>query len=830
MLFLGKTFKQTILKTSQHSYLVFIPRQTANMDLRQTKLTKKEWESIEVPIIGLEKEILTLIKRGYSNPSYNYNKSLSLLSYMKLVSDDDDKKKSDNDKYHVFLFNKYFKERIEKMTKKYGVTGVSVVAKESKKDVLKKADLIRIENTNKKISDDMDVYEFVLLANCQQMFAKNSVKHFYTLTQLMKNTIYNLNTYVAEFINKVIENMKTEFENDEVVKNAYDIVERNRVLLDYKDYTLYKHQQDVFKEIKRPGAKLIFYQAPTATGKTLTPIGLSQGYKVIFVCAAKHVGLQLARACISAEVPIGVAFGCNDSEDVRLHYFAAKEYTINKKSGGIGKVDNTVGDKVQLIVSDVHSYLHAMRYMLAFNEKEKIVMYWDEPTITLDYDEHPFHSILSANWRENEIPNVILSSATLPDKNEIRDAVAFFENKFDTKNVVSIKSYECKKTIPIVDVNGFAVLPHYLYADYVELMECVEYCRRSQTILRHFDLREICTFLLAINKRLRKPRQINNYFDDVSEINVESIKLYYLDVFGDLETSWREVFDDAAKMRQAKYKSTSQMVSSDAVTLTDGPTLYLCDDVDSAAKRYFGMLGVPDEEKAKLIAAIEFNNRVNERIHDLNEEIKNMQKDEDKGADNEDGKSQTKEKKKEKKTPYDDKLELIETLSSQMKRVHLNRRYIPNTEQHVERFHKTISCENKFTSRVMEKDVETIMSIDGLDDVYKMLLIAGVGIFKENMNTDYLEIMKRLAYNQSLFMIIAGGDYIYGTNYQFCHGYIDDNEMTQEKLIQAFGRIGRTNNQLDYSIRLTSDATISKILKNETEKREVINMNRLFSC
>jgi hypothetical protein len=799
------------------------------MDLRQTKLTKKEWESIEVPIVGLEKEILTLIKHGYSNPSYHYNKSLSLLSYMKLVSEDEDKKKSDNDKYHVFLFNKYFKERIDKMMKKYGVTGISVVAKESKKDVLKKADLIRIENTNKKISDDMDVYEFVLLANCQQMLTKKSVKHFYTLTQLMKNTIYNLNTYVVEFVNKLLDNIKGEFSNDDVVKNAYDIIERNRMLLDYKDYTLYKHQQDVFREIKRPGAKLIFYQAPTATGKTLTPIGISQGYKVIFVCAAKHVGLQLARACISAEVPIGVAFGCNDSEDVRLHYFAAKEYTINKKSGGIGKVDNTVGDKVQLIVSDVHSYLHAMRYMLAFNDKEKIVMYWDEPTITLDYDDHPFHSILSANWRENEIPNVILSSATLPDKNEIRDAVAFFENKFDTKNVVTIKSYECKKTIPIVDVNGFAVLPHYLYSDYSELISCVDYCRRTQTILRHFDLREICAFLLIVNKRLKRPRQINNYFDEVGDINVESIKLYYLDVFGDLEACWREVFDEAACLRKPKYGSTVRVVAADAVTLTDGPTLYLCDDVDVAAKKYFDMLGVPDEEKSKLISAIEFNNRVNDRIHELNEEIKNMKSEEKDNEDDESRKQQTKDNKKEKKTPYDDKLEVIETLTGQMKRVHLARRYIPNTEQHVERFHKALSTDNKFTSRVMEKDVEMIMSIDGLDDVYKMLLIAGVGVFKENMNTDYLEIMKRLAYEQGLFMIIAGGDYIYGTNYQFCHGYIDDAGMTQEKLIQAFGRIGRTNNQLDYSIRLTNNETIAKILKDEADKREVVNMNRLFS-
>jgi hypothetical protein len=331
-----------------------------------------------------------------------------------------------------------------------------------------------------------------------------------------------------------------------------------------------------------------------------------------------------------------------------------------------------------------------------------------------------------------------------------------------------------------------------------------------------------------INKRLRKPRQINNYFDEIGDINVESIKLYYLDVFSDLETCWREVFDEAVLLRKPKYASTVRVVAEDSVTLTDGPTLYLCDDVDSSAKKYFAMLGVPDEEKAKLISAIDFNNRVTQRIHDLNEEIKNMQKDEDKGTGDQEG-TQTKEKKKEKKTPYDDKLEMIEVLTSQMKRVHLNRRYVPNTEQHVDRFHRSTLSENRFTSRVMEKDVEMIMSIDGLDDVYKMLLISGVGVFKENMNTDYLEIMKRLAHDQALFMIIAGGDYIYGTNYQFCHGYIDDTGMTQEKLIQAFGRIGRTNNQLDYSIRLTDNSTISKILKHEPLKREVINMNRLFS-
>ena len=64
-------------------------------------------------------------------------------------------------------------------------------------------------------------------------------------------------------------------------------------------------------------------------------------------------------------------------------------------------------------------------------------------------------------------------------------------------------------------------------------------------------------------------------------------------------------------------------------------------------------------------------------------------------------------------------------------------------------------------------------------------------------NTKYVEIMKKLAEDQKLYLIIASSDYIYGTNYQFCHGYLsrDLENMTQEKMIQAFGRVGRRNNQ-----------------------------------
>jgi hypothetical protein len=78
-------------------------------------------------------------------------------------------------------------------------------------------------------------------------------------------------------------------------------------------------------------------------------------------------------------------------------------------------------------------------------------------------------------------------------------------------------------------------------------------------------------------------------------------------------------------------------------------------------------------------------------------------------------------------------------------------------------------------------------------------------------------------------MIIASSDYIYGTNYQFCHAYISkDLNLTQEKIIQAMGRIGRNNIQQNYTVRFRDDESIKKLFTEDTEKPEIRNMNRLF--
>ena len=85
--------------------------------------------------------------------------------------------------------------------------------------------------------------------------------------------------------------------------------------------------------------------------------------------------------------------------------------------------------------------------------------------------------------------------------------------------------------------------------------------------------------------------------------------------------------------------------------------------------------------------------------------------------------------------------------------------------------------------------------------------------------------------SQRLFMIIAATDFIYGTNYQFCHSYISKDlcTMSQEKCIQAMGRVGRRSLQYDYSIRFRDNNLIKNLFHSQENKPEVINMRKLLN-
>ena len=167
------------------------------MEYKQTKLTKDEWDFLEKPIPINEKEILMLLKKGKLDVNISFNKSLTLGSYMKLEN---------NEEFHNYLYELYFKKKIEKINKKYEI---DYTESKQKKMKLKSKDLIRIKNGTKKINSTIDLYEYLLIDNVEK-FLKNdcNLKYYYTLTQLLKNNIYNINNVVLSYVKYILNNFK----------------------------------------------------------------------------------------------------------------------------------------------------------------------------------------------------------------------------------------------------------------------------------------------------------------------------------------------------------------------------------------------------------------------------------------------------------------------------------------------------------------------------------------------------------------------------------------------------------------------------------------------
>jgi hypothetical protein len=172
----------------------------------------------------------------------------------------------------------------------------------------------------------------------------------------------------------------------------------------------------------------------------------------------------------------------------------------------------------------------------------------------------------------------------------------------------------------------------------------------------------------------------------------------------------------------------------------------------------------------------------------------------------------------------------INKLRKEIRIISLDPMYVPNTRPHQQTWAPLGEIrENAFVSNISEEVVKTIMMLE-IENHFKVLLLLGIGMFTDIKSIEYMEIMKRLAAEQKLFIIIASTDYVYGTNYQFCHGIIgkDLTKMTQQKTLQAMGRIGRNNIQQDYTIRFRDDDMIAGLFSKADHNLEAKNMCKLF--
>ena len=840
------------------------------MDLKQNKLTRTEWDSIEVPVSDTEKEILSLIMEGFDNINIIKNKTVSLLSFVKIENT------PENDK---FLYDKYFAPVISRTIRKYGMNILDKWSYDFKKSgcnvsgnikKMKSIDSLRIQNLESNIEENKKkIYEFLILDFCHELchyLSKKSTKYayyLYTLVQLSKASIHGVHPAVTSYMNFIVSIANEQTDLSKIVERAFVFIEQNPYLLEYEDKTLFSHQKELFSIFQNEAPKLVLYIAPTGTGKTLSPLGLSVKYRILFVCVARHIGLALAKSAISMEKKVAFAFGAETASDIRLHWFSASDYTKDKRSGGIRKVNNAIGDKVEIMICDVQSYLIAMRYMLAFNPKEKIITYWDEPTITMDYAEHELHPIIHDNWVNNQIPNVVLSCATLPKEEEIMETITDFRCKFDNAEIHTIASYDCRKSIPMLTKTGFCAMPHTMYESYDELVECVSFCKENKTMLRYFDLSEIVAFIFYMNDKVPEMYRMKHYFQDIASITMNSLKLYYLDLLQHISREqWPAIYKYMKSCQKPKFSTIHKsksvdsymtkdkntitrttsvssitpnhvgaaasdgilITTKDAYTLTDGPTIFLTEDATKIGQFYIQQSEIPESMFKELLSKIDANNKLSSQLGELEKELEALTQGDD------DKKTKQKEKDEDSQSHSISHLyKRIDALYKQIRIISLDPEYIPNTRSHQKRWRGEV-CENAFCPPAMEESIKDVMSLN-ITTSFKVLLLLGIGVFIEGAEPKYLEIMKKLAANQHLFIIIASSDFVFGTNYNFCHGFIgkDMANMTQAKTIQCLGRIGRSSIQSTYTARFRDDAFIYHLFKKPEFNLEAKNMSTLFS-
>jgi hypothetical protein len=760
------------------------------MDFSQRKLAKSEWQTTEKKVPARVAQFLHFMVRAYHTPDLVENDMVSISSHLKI-----------DPALDLLVYNTFLKKRAGQYT-----------VPTTKAPKLKKADSIRFENAAKK-EIPKDVYEFVLAEVADAFVKKPDIRSYFTLHYLSKLSVVDPNAYFMGYVNSLLAGYSPVVAD--LVLHAPDVLEFNPYLK-HRDLRLYQHQKELFALMKRKESKLVLYAAPTGTGKTVSPIALCQTHKVIFMCAARHVALALARNCVAANVPYAMAFGAESPADVILHFSAVVEWTL---VNGRKKPNNHNGSKVQLVITDVHSYTNAaMPYLLQYSPPENIILYFDEPTITMDQPGHPLHPVLKNIWQENAVPNIVLSSATLPQLANLPATSASFLAKFGGE-VHVIETYDCTTTIQLTNSNHEVVLPHHYCASETNLRAIAQHIIQNRTILRYIDLAAAVRFLHRVQPNLPEDLRFAAYFTSIN-ITVADIKVYYLKALQNIQ-GWETL---APEPPRRVFASSQFFTAKDAVTLTDGPTIVLCSDVDARAAFLLETAEIPVKMMEERTGNLTFNTKVLDEVAGLNKDLED--------ANSEDA---NKEKKMADGRLSKKALEIeahITRLLATIRPIALPLTYIPNTQQHLARFGHVgkKACASFLASEVVARILATDAS-----DLYKLLLMMGVGVFNVAAPAAYTEIMKELAADQLLYLVLAGPDYIYGTDYAFCHVVVsaDLANLTPNMLLQALGRGGRN---IAGAVGVTDapntgrlEGPFEKLLYTPQEDTEAAVMNALLS-
>ena len=175
-------------------------------------------------------------------------------------------------------------------------------------------------------------------------------------------------------------------------------------------------------------------------------------------------------------------------------------------------------------------------------------------------------------------------------------------------------------------------MPHYLFKDYKQIKETAVHCEKYKTLLRYIDLEEAIRFIKYINDNFDefvsvKKCSIERNFPLIESVTMINIKKYYLSILQNLNSEkWEAIYQYMSETRKQRQSSNIHVVTKDAYTLTDGPTIFLADDTEKIAKFCLQSANIPPEVIKNIMSAIKFNDGINEKINVMEKTLEDLQK------------------------------------------------------------------------------------------------------------------------------------------------------------------------------------------------------------
>ena len=196
-------------------------------------------------------------------------------------------------------------------------------------------------------------------------------------------------------------------------------------------------------------------------------------------------------------------------------------------------------------------------------------------------------------------------------------------------------------------------------------------------------------------------------FEDwnIKEINSNFIKTKYIELLNTFDKNeYNEIKNIFNKTVSPLYNSSIYISSSDAHTLTDGPTIYMADNVDKISLFCLQQNKISKDVYSSLIKNLTINNEHYSSIEKLINQIED-----------------TDDNDKQLKYTLETK---IKQIKNKLHKISIPDKYIPNTKAH-----KAVWCKNNksnsFIANIDEEDSTNILQIDDIDIKWKILLLMG---------------------------------------------------------------------------------------------------------